>query len=131
MLWSTAREPGWEGLAPVNDPVYAEGRLYALAVNRKDEYSPIFLVCLDADSGALLWKRELETRTARRLGPPPRRAGRVQSEIDVTHYGKLSPWCVAPSIARPTLASSPAVRMRAMALSSGCGDPAIRATPPS
>lgn len=87
MLWSTAREPAWETLAPVNDPVYSEGRLYVLAVSRKDEYASISLVCLDADSGAVQWKRELVAHhTALRPSALPR-SRPAFTEIDVTHFG--------------------------------------------
>src|SRR5581483_6858012 len=58
-LWTTASVTDWEELCPVNDPVYSDGKLHLLAVQRKEEYSPVFVVGLDAASGALLWKREL------------------------------------------------------------------------
>jgi outer membrane protein assembly factor BamB len=58
-VWSTAGNPEWQDLVPANDPTWADGRVYVLALSRSQEYSPVFLVCLDAASGAILWNREL------------------------------------------------------------------------
>jgi outer membrane protein assembly factor BamB len=64
-LWSTAQDNAWRnqpgtsrGLRhwPLNDPVYADGRLYLLAARIVEyEMDGIYLVCLDPDTGAQLW----------------------------------------------------------------------------
>ena len=60
MLWSTLGDPAWEDLWPIGDPAPTEGRLYLLAARagvQPPEFSvPIYLVCLDADRGTVLWK---------------------------------------------------------------------------
>jgi outer membrane protein assembly factor BamB len=58
-VWSTAGNVAWRDLSPVTDPTWSDGRIYVLALVNAEEYSPVFLICLDADSGAMLWKREL------------------------------------------------------------------------
>jgi outer membrane protein assembly factor BamB len=87
LLWSTAGIPAWDDLGPVSDPTFAEGRLYVLAARKGQEFAPIFLVCLDPDTGAVHWRRELlahhTTLVPRReLRRPP-----GYSAIDVTHFG--------------------------------------------
>ncbi len=91
LLWSTARDPGWEELEPLTDPALAEGRLYVLAAHRGQEYTPIHLVCLAAETGAVLWKRELVTN---HLGLSPtdergRPKGRLRfrEHLDLAHFG--------------------------------------------
>ncbi|MEI8353400.1 MAG: PQQ-binding-like beta-propeller repeat protein [Lentisphaerota bacterium] len=64
-LWSTAQDNAWRnqpgtsrGLRhwPLNDPVYADGRLYLLAARIVEyEMDGVYLVCLDPDTGAQLW----------------------------------------------------------------------------
>lgn len=59
--WTTDGNPDWQDLCPVCDPTFADGRIYLLAVSPTKEVTPIHLVCFAADSGVLLWKRELAT----------------------------------------------------------------------
>ena len=64
-LWSTAQDNSWRnkpgtsrGLRhwPLNDPVYADGRLYLLAARVVEyEMDGVYLVCLDPDTGAQIW----------------------------------------------------------------------------
>jgi outer membrane protein assembly factor BamB len=75
-IWSTAGNPDWQDLCPINDPVSAEGRVYLLAALKAQEYSPLFLVCLDAESGAVLWKRGLVSNHTL-----------TKSRTDVVHQG--------------------------------------------
>jgi len=79
-FWSSAGNADWNELIPVNDPTYADGRVYVLAVSRFKEYTPIHLVCFDAERGVLLWKRELVTNHTTL-------AGAGKAHVDVSHYG--------------------------------------------
>ena len=69
LVWSTAGTAGWADLVPVNDPTFSDGRLFLLAVSRSREYSPTYLVCLNAEQGSVLWKRELVTNHTTLLAP--------------------------------------------------------------
>jgi outer membrane protein assembly factor BamB len=75
LLWSTAQDNAWRNQPrsfrgirhwPLNDPVYADGRLYLLAARIAGvngimagiveyETEGIYLVCLDPETGAQLW----------------------------------------------------------------------------
>ena len=83
-IWSTSANADWEDLCPVNDPAVVDGRLYLLAVSRTKEFSPVYLVCLDAGQGTLLWKRELVTNhtTLMDVPRPPR-----PIKVDLAHFG--------------------------------------------
>lgn len=87
MLWSTRNESAWDDLAPVSDPTYAEGRVYVLAINRKLEYCPISLVCLEAESGSVLWKREIASACLTLAPPTSRLLKLFYREMDVAHFG--------------------------------------------
>ncbi len=78
-LWSTASHADWQDLAAVNDPTFSDGRLFLLAVSRTQEYSPIYLVCLDAQTGTLVWKREIVQNHTTMAGTP---------RLDVVRYGQ-------------------------------------------
>ncbi len=64
-LWSTAQDNSWRSQPgsfrgvrhwPLNDPVYADGRLYLLAAKVVDSNTDgIYLVCMDPDTGARIW----------------------------------------------------------------------------
>jgi len=76
MIWSTAGSPDWAGSWPVSDPVAADGRLYLLVVaHQAGPVIPIFLACLDAQDGKLLWKRTLGSQYL------------TVAQGDVVHYG--------------------------------------------
>lgn len=77
-VWSTEANPDWQDLTPVNDPTLADGRLYLLAVSRTLEYSPIYLVCLEAQTGTLHWKREIVSNHTTLPGVP---------RVDVARHG--------------------------------------------
>lgn len=60
LLWNTAGREEWKDLSPQSEPVAGEGRLYVLAVNRKiAKNRPLYLICLNGGSGAIMWKRML------------------------------------------------------------------------
>jgi hypothetical protein len=86
MLWSTAADEAWGKLEPTTEPVVAGGRAYALAVlGGISVKAPVYIVCLDAADGSLLYKRLLGhqsipvTRSydSRSIGRAP----------DLAHYG--------------------------------------------
>lgn len=64
-LWSTAQDNTWRKQSvsfrgvrhwPLNDPVYAEGRLYVLAAKIvNSEMEGVYLICMDPDTGARIW----------------------------------------------------------------------------
>ncbi|MCX6998363.1 MAG: PQQ-binding-like beta-propeller repeat protein, partial [Kiritimatiellaeota bacterium] len=64
-MWSTAQDNSWRSQPgrfsgvrhwPLNDPVYADGRLYLLAVRTVGSQTDgIHLVCMDPDTGARIW----------------------------------------------------------------------------
>ncbi|MCE5279423.1 MAG: PQQ-binding-like beta-propeller repeat protein [Planctomycetaceae bacterium] len=68
-LWSTATDPQWRGLAAMNYPAAADGRVYVLAVPAAESdraaakpmasKGPWHLVCLDGRSGGIVWKTPL------------------------------------------------------------------------
>jgi outer membrane protein assembly factor BamB len=85
-VWTTRPVKGWEELDPISDPVVADARLYVLAV---EPHHPILaasllLVCLDAPTGSLLWKRHLVTSSLCVKG----RAGTDGGlSIDIARFG--------------------------------------------
>jgi len=86
LAWSTRGQAWWEGLAPVTDPAVAEGRVYFLAVRATPtSVVPVWLVCLDAAEGTLLWQRFL---TSCSLGlPRGPGAPHLPAELDLVHFG--------------------------------------------
>lgn len=79
LLWSSQDQNAWQGLAPSSDPVYHEGRVYTLALQRG--LAPIltaFLVCNDALTGQTAWKRAIASTDPSLPGEPA---------LDVAHYG--------------------------------------------
>lgn len=86
-VWSTARDPAWESMFPVSDPQASDGRLYVLALGRRATgLLPLFLGCLDAADGALLWSRFLGSQDLSFLAD--RGGGRAWEErTDVLPYG--------------------------------------------
>jgi len=87
MIWSTARDPAWAQLSPLSDPAVADGRVYVLATRERPALvQPVFLVCVDAESGTLLWQRLLCTRPLglyRADGAP----GLPREEVGLARYG--------------------------------------------
>jgi len=87
MLWCTTRDPDWRDLAPISDPAAADGRLYVLALHEGFSVrAPVYLVCLDAQRGTLLWRRHLASQSvelSRASGAPDFRGERV----DLARYG--------------------------------------------
>lgn len=60
LLWSTASRPEGRDLRPMSAPAASGGRVYLLAIPvSAPSVVPIFLVCLDAGDGSLLWRRRL------------------------------------------------------------------------
>lgn len=91
LIWSTAGSPAWKDLGAISDPTHADGRIYVLAVLKAEQYSPVYLACLDADRGTLLWKRELvSNHTTFANIRPPSIAGRPSTRVgvaDVARHG--------------------------------------------
>jgi len=89
MLWSTVGSREWEGLRPVSEPAFAEGRLYVLAVRRGRgaalPVSPVILVCLEPASGRLLWTRTLASQRVSLLVSD--RSDLRGWRFDPVHYG--------------------------------------------
>ncbi len=87
VLWRTEGAPWSDGLVPVTDPALADGRLYVLAVRGAGApVVPVWLVCLDARDGALLWQRFL---TSCPLGLPraPGAPDLAAEQVDLARYG--------------------------------------------
>ena len=58
--WSTDDDPAWDDRWPINDPAESGGRLYVLTIQDKfGAILPVYLDCLDAATGKLLWERPL------------------------------------------------------------------------
>jgi outer membrane protein assembly factor BamB len=99
ILWSKAADPDWQDFYPVNDPVYADGRLYLLAARMGRGHCVLSLVSLDADSGAVLWRRELVS-FRRMLAPADdatagkRRQQRGPVEVDWKTQFRDVPWAL-------------------------------------
>lgn len=87
MVWTTGGSAWAEGLSPISDPAVADGRLYVLAARgAATALTPVWLVCLDAADGALLWQRFL-TSCSLAL-PRAHGLGRGQTEqVDLARYG--------------------------------------------
>ncbi|HUT32268.1 MAG TPA: PQQ-binding-like beta-propeller repeat protein [Planctomycetota bacterium] len=89
MLWSTAGDPAWGNLWPISDPTAAEGRLYVLAL--RGGYtgilpvSSVSLVCLDAATGAVVWRRELASQNVTLI--PGQMSNYREYQFDLAHYG--------------------------------------------
>ena len=84
LAWSTEGRPWWEDLSPVSDPAVADGRLYVLAIRGASPLGvPVWLVCLDAADGSLLWRRFL-TSCQLALPRPQHHAG---GSVDLASYG--------------------------------------------
>lgn len=74
IIWSSEGRHGWEGLMPLSQPVCAGGSLYVLAAPTElprltvanapapGEAATMYVVCLDASEGRVLWKRKLGSR---------------------------------------------------------------------
>jgi len=87
MLWSTDRDPAWGEALSISDPTVADGRVYALAVRRTaTSVSPVWLMCLDAEAGTLLWQALLASQN---LGLFVAEGAwrRHANQIDLAHYG--------------------------------------------
>jgi len=87
IAWSTQAKPWWESLSPITDPAVADGRVYVLAVRgTPTPVAPVWLVCLDAADGALLWQRFLTSCSVGlpRGGGAPRLAA---EQVDLAHFG--------------------------------------------
>ncbi|MFP4056516.1 MAG: PQQ-binding-like beta-propeller repeat protein [Candidatus Brocadiia bacterium] len=89
MLWSTAGDPSWAEMWPVGEPALAGGRLYVLAVRSGHSQifplAPAHLVCLEAATGRMLWKRLLASQGL--ALQPSERTRWHQAHLDVVHYG--------------------------------------------
>lgn len=89
LLWSTATEPGWDGLWPVGDPAAADGRLYVLAMRKGYAgilpVSTISLACLDAATGAVLWRQMLASQNVALI--PGQHSSWREWQFDLAHYG--------------------------------------------
>ena len=87
VLWSADDDPAWDDLWPASDPAAADGRLYLLAVQEKaGPILPVYLMCLDAASGSLLWQRHLGSHNP----APPLADGspfRRDTTLDQVRYG--------------------------------------------
>ena len=83
MLWSTQGDAAWADMAPVGSPVYADGRVYVVAAHSGFQMI-MHLVCLDARTGATLWRRHIVSqRSALTLSdgwPSP-------NECDLSYHG--------------------------------------------
>lgn len=78
-IWSTADDKAWQDLWPVNDPVAAEGMLYNLAVAKGlTPFMTTYLVCTDARSGKMVWKKTIVSNDPSIQGTPP---------TDMVHFG--------------------------------------------
>ncbi len=65
LLWTTGGRAEWSDLLPQSEPSAGEGRVYVLAAQRKAAKNrPLYLVCLDSMSGALVWQRLLGAMAA-------------------------------------------------------------------
>lgn len=87
LLWSTARDPAWEGRVPISDPTLAEGRVYVLTLGEGGSWLwPVSLVCLEAEKGTLLWSRLLGSQDP---ALPNRQGERRKSPeaIDLVRFG--------------------------------------------
>jgi len=86
MAWSTQGKPWWESLSPITDPAAADGRVYFLAIRATPTaVVPVWLVCLDASDGSLLWQRFLASCVlALPQGGAPRHGGEA---VDLVHFG--------------------------------------------
>ena len=89
MVWSTAGDPAWSGLWPAGDPAVADGRVYFLALLKGYAsvlpVSSISLVCLDAQTGRVLWKRALASQNLTLLTSS--RSNYREQQFDLAHYG--------------------------------------------
>ena len=84
ILWSTDDDPAWAGMLPVTDPTVSDGRLYVLTMQEKfGPMMPIALVCMDAESGRMLWHRPLGTQSL----ALPRGEERRDRAAEPVHYG--------------------------------------------
>lgn len=58
--WRTGELPDWSGLEPLGDPAVAEGRAYVVARGAGvGGFDAIYLIALDAQTGATVWKSRL------------------------------------------------------------------------
>ena len=65
VLWRTMARDEWRDLEPLSEPSAAEGRVYVLAWDsRADTPCVIYLICLEGETGASLWKQPLGTVAA-------------------------------------------------------------------
>ncbi|MFB3891205.1 MAG: PQQ-binding-like beta-propeller repeat protein [Phycisphaerae bacterium] len=60
MVWSTDGLPDWKDTWPINDPVVWQGRLYVLTAQKGPLTAlPVALVCADAATAKVIWRRPL------------------------------------------------------------------------
>jgi outer membrane protein assembly factor BamB len=90
LQWTTQDDPAWDALWPISDPVEADGRLFVLAMayeaGRRPLLAPLELACLDAATGATLWRRPIGANSPELVLGTRIGSGQVQT-ADVTHYG--------------------------------------------
>ena len=95
MAWSTARDPAWSDIWPIGNPAVNEGRLYVLGLQKG--YSSVVpvatvsLLCLDADSGRLVWQSDLGSQAVTLLPHP--RSPYNGRQFDPVHYGGAATVC--------------------------------------
>ncbi len=84
LRWTTEDEPRLRNVEFISDPAFADGRMYALAVQGDRLFAtPVYAVCVRASSGELLWHRELAGQVLGLFGGRNER----QRRVDLTHYG--------------------------------------------
>ena len=84
VLWSTGSDPAWDKFSPTTDPVAADGRVFVLAARDVIQGGLAFLdaVCMDAETGAVLWRTHLGRRKSRVSG-----SVRGRGDLDLAQYG--------------------------------------------
>ncbi len=69
VVWSTLKNESWGNLFPANDPVPSDGRVYVMASRGEELNQQLFLLCLRASDGEILWRRHLATQDGRPFLP--------------------------------------------------------------
>lgn len=82
--WSVSGASAWEGVHPAGTPAIADGRVYSLVVE-PGLLPSVSLVCLDEQTGELLWRRELVRHDYPVYRLPPR--GSQQERLDLGQFG--------------------------------------------
>ncbi|MBM4034989.1 MAG: hypothetical protein FJ291_24870, partial [Planctomycetes bacterium] len=89
LLWSTGGNAAWGDLWPVGDPAVAYGRLYVLALRKGYAgllpVSTLSLACLDAATGAILWRKPLASQNVTLI--PTDNSNYRDWQFDLAHYG--------------------------------------------